>query len=85
MPRQSDDRQIVFAVDHRFGLAIKRLDVRRRSDPMNTRPTPNSKSELGSGMVSPLNENVMLYGPWWVMSVPIRSQSGSRLVLRIHA
>ncbi len=37
----------------------------------------------GAGTV-PVSENVALKGPWWVMSVPIRSQSGARLSLRVQ-
>ena len=47
------------------------------------RPIPSSKRLEGSG-TSPLSENAALNGPSWVMSVPIRSQSGERSPFRIQ-
>ena len=46
-------------------------------------PKARRRSVDGAGTV-PVSEKVALKGPWWVMSVPIRSQSGARLSLRVQ-
>jgi hypothetical protein len=42
-------------------------------------PVPSISSVDGSGTVWPDMENAALNGPWWVTSVPMRSQSGARV------
>jgi len=53
-----------------------------RFDRRNTKPRPTKPISIithvaGSGTMLPVNENEALNGPWWVMSVPMRDQSGA--------
>src|SRR6476660_4492187 len=62
---------------------VQELRLRRHHNALM--PAPMSSSNVpGSGTLLPLRENVALKGPWWVMSVPMRNQSGSRNSSRVQ-
>jgi hypothetical protein len=58
--------------------------VRRQAPTTPSKPVPSKTKLEGSVTVSPVKLNAALDGPWWVMSVPIRSQSGANSELRVQ-
>src|SRR5262245_48931211 len=70
------------------GRDVQAIFFRRRHHPRSPPPAkirPGSPAPtMGPGTATPVSEKLALNGPWWVTSVPIRSQSGFKSSYRIQ-